>query len=151
MEFNNSILIEKMRLEHIDRVLDIERLCFNNTWTRESFEMEITQNRCAYYVVARYSNKVVGYGGMWIIIDEAHVTNIAVHPEYRGMGVGNKIMEHLIDICVEKDLVGITLEVRKSNVIAKNLYKKYGFEEKGIRRSYYLDTNEDALIMWRYF
>jgi len=100
--------------------------------------------------VAVKDNLVVGYGGVWLILDEGHITNIAVHPEYRGIGVGNAILEALIEICKIEQITSMTLEVRKSNTIAQNLYKKYGFLEEGIRKNYYTDTKEDGVIMWKY-
>jgi len=101
------------------------------------------------YMVAVKDGLVVGFAGMWIILDEAHITNIAVHPEYRGFGIGTMLMESLISICKIENVIGITLEVRVSNQRAINLYKKFGFVEEGIRKAYYEDNKEDALIMWK--
>jgi [ribosomal protein S18]-alanine N-acetyltransferase len=91
---------------------------------------------------------VVGYGGIWITVDEAHVTTIASAPEVRGKGVGELVLNGLIDLAIENDATFLTLEVRVSNIVAQNLYLKYGFEARGTRRRYYTDNNEDALIMW---
>ncbi len=91
---------------------------------------------------------VVGYGGIWITVDEAHITTIASAPEVRGRGVGELVLNGLIDLAIENHATFMTLEVRVSNVIAQNLYLKYGFEARGTRRRYYTDNNEDALIMW---
>lgn len=144
-----DILVRNMREEDIDEVLEIERTSFTTPWSKEAFTLEITKNMLAKYVVAEIEGKVVGYGGIWLIIDEGHVTNIAVHEKYRGLGVGNKIMEGLIDICRDRNIVAMTLEVRKTNEVAKSLYDKYGFKEYGIRPGYYSDNNEDAIIMWK--
>ncbi|XOQ17377.1 MAG: ribosomal protein S18-alanine N-acetyltransferase [Sporanaerobacter sp.] len=144
-----DILVRNMREEDIDEVLEIERTSFTTPWSKEAFTLEITKNMLAKYVVAEIEGKVVGYGGIWLIIDEGHVTNIAVHEKYRGLGVGKKIMEALIDICSDRNIVAMTLEVRKTNEIAKSLYTKYGFKEYGIRPGYYSDNNEDAIIMWK--
>lgn len=144
-----DILVRPMLEKDIDEVLDIEKTSFATPWTKEAFTLEITKNMLAKYVVAEIQGKVVGYGGIWLIIDEGHVTNIAVHEKYRGLGVGNKIMEGLIDICRDRNIVAMTLEVRKTNEVAKSLYDKYGFKEYGIRPGYYSDNNEDAIIMWK--
>lgn len=144
-----DILVRPMLEKDIDEVLDIEKTSFTTPWSKEAFTLEITKNMLAKYVVAEIQGKVVGYGGIWLIIDEGHVTNIAVHEKYRGLGAGNKIMEGLIDICRDRNIVAMTLEVRKTNEIAKSLYYKYGFKEYGIRPGYYSDNNEDAIIMWK--
>lgn len=146
----DDVHIVPLKSEHIDDVILIDRLSFHTPWSRESLVQEISKNKFAKYVAVIKHNTVIGYGGMWIIIDEAHITNIAVHPEYRGIGAGNLIMEGLIKICKNKGVGDMTLEVRKSNIVAQNLYKKYGFIEEGLRKSYYADNKEDAIIMWNH-
>lgn len=94
------------------------------------------------------AKRVAGYGGLWLMVDEAHITAIAVAPPYRGLGVGEQLFLALVDIAREMGAQYITLEVRVSNTVAQNLYRKYGFKETGVRRRYYSDNNEDALIMW---
>ena len=147
---NDSIIVRDMIETDIDKVLDIETKSFTTPWSRDAFVMEITNNRLAKYIVAEKNGEIVGYGGMWLIIDEGHITNIAVYPEYRGQGIGHYLVKKLINICEERDMTSITLEVRASNSVAQSLYKKYGFEEAGIRRGYYTDTKEDAIIMWKH-
>ncbi|WP_163195704.1 ribosomal protein S18-alanine N-acetyltransferase [Clostridium thermarum] len=134
--------------KYIEGVLNVSILSFPITWSKESFEQELS-NRYARYVVAVKDGVVVGFGGMWIIIDEAHITNIAVHPEFRGFGIGSMLVDALINICKIEGVTAATLEVRVSNFKAINLYKKFGFVEEGIRKSYYEDNKEDALIMWK--
>jgi [ribosomal protein S18]-alanine N-acetyltransferase len=146
----SDILACDMRLEHIDDVLVIEKLSFKTPWTRDAFTMELTNNKCSLYRVITNEDKVVAYGGMWILLDEGHITNIAVHPEYRGTGLGDKILEDMICISKGKGIDSMTLEVRISNISAINLYKKHGFIEVAIRKGYYQDTNEDGIIMWKY-
>lgn len=145
-----AVTIEKMTEKHLDAVMEIEREAFAVPWSRESFEMEIKRNKCAYYIVALLDDKVVGYGGMWLVIDEGHITNIAVHRDYRGRGIGKKIIEGLINEAKNRNLVAMTLEVRVSNKVAIHLYEKYGFVPFGRRKGYYADNNEDAIIMWKY-
>ncbi|QAT39274.1 ribosomal protein S18-alanine N-acetyltransferase [Clostridium sp. JN-9] len=151
IKLNNSVEISCLTIKDIDEILNISRLSFKTPWSRESLIKELTDNSFARYVVAKKDGLILGYGGLWIIVDEAHVTNIAVHPEYRGTGIGNMLMDAMIDICKLELVIGITLEVRASNIAAKNLYKKFGFIQEGMRKGYYEDNNEDALILWKYF
>ena len=146
----NNIEITKMTKEHLSDVLHISKLSFPIPWSQDSFEKEL-KNVFAKYVVAIVNNTVVGYGGMWIIIDEAHITNIAVHPEFRGCGIGDRILSSMISQCLSQRVTAMTLEVRASNIPAQSLYRKYGFKEEGVRKGYYEDNHEDAVIMWRYF
>jgi len=145
------IKIEKMNKNHINQVVEIENESFDIPWSRNSFEKELFENKFAYYFVALDGKKVVGYGGLWHIVNEGHITNIAVAKEYRNKGIGKLILKSLCDLAIELEMIGLTLEVRKTNKIAQNLYKKIGFKIDGIRREYYSDTKEDAIIMWKYF
>ncbi|MEG6616613.1 ribosomal protein S18-alanine N-acetyltransferase [Peptococcaceae bacterium 1198_IL3148] len=144
-----EIKLIEMDLSHLPEVLSIEKVSFPTPWSQQAFIYEILQNNFSYYVVALDGAKVVGYGGMWLILDEAHITNIAVSPSSRGKKVGLMLMKHLMKKAVEFGAVRMTLEVRPSNDIARNLYKKLGFEERGLRKNYYNDTHEDAIIMWQ--
>ncbi|MDT8715564.1 ribosomal protein S18-alanine N-acetyltransferase [Clostridium sp. 19966] len=144
----SDITIMPIDDRYINDILNISSLSFTVSWSKESFENELS-NQYARYVVAIVDGIVVGFGGMWIIIDEAHITNIAVHPEFRGCGIGSVILDALIDICLNEKVVAMTLEVRASNERAKNLYGKFGFVEEGIRKAYYQDNREDAIIMWK--
>lgn len=143
--------IAAMKQEHIDEVLKIEETCFHIPWTREDFQREINENKMAIYRIASVHGKIVGYAGMWHVVNEGQVTNVAVLPEYRRHGVGNAIMEEFIKIAKEYEMIGITLEVKMSNLPAQMLYTKFGFKPEGFRKNYYKDTNEDAIIMWKYF
>lgn len=144
------IELREMTKDDIEGVLEIERECFSTPWSLEAFKMEL-KNDIALYVVARYEEKVVGYGGLWNILNEGHITNIAVSEGFRDKGIGSKILSELIEICKKKSACSMTLEVRSNNEAAKHLYKKYGFEEAGVRPKYYADNNEDAIIMWLTF
>ena len=145
-----DIEICPLKPEYIEGVIAINNLCFPTPWSRESLEREIENNTLAKYVVAKKSNILMGYAGMWHILDEGHITNIAVHPEYRSIGVGSALLDALIEICKIELITSMTLEVRKSNLIAQSLYRKYGFVEEGIRKAYYVDNGEDAIIMWKH-
>lgn len=143
-----NVTFQKMRLEHLDEVLKIEELSFPSPWSRSSFVYEITQNQFACYIVAVAEEKVAGYGGMWLILDEAHITNVAVHTDYRMNRIGGALMLELIRRAILKGATRMTLEVRPSNTAARRLYVSLGFKDIGLRKRYYTDTNEDAIIMW---
>lgn len=145
------IEIVPMTAADIDDVLKVEESCFNITWTRADFEREINENAMAIYIVAKVDGKIAGYAGMWHVVTEGQITNVAVMPEYRQMGIGSLFMEKFIEIAKEREMIGITLEVKISNYSAQKLYTKYGFKPEGFRKNYYKDTNEDAVIMWKYF
>ncbi len=145
--YNTSVV--PMALEHIDQIMVIEKLSFDIPWSRNAFVEELTKNKFARYFAAIVGDMAVGYAGMWKICDEGHITNIAVHPEYRGNGIGSLLLEKVIDSCKAESITGLTLEVRRSNVVAQRLYGKYGFSVAGSRKAYYADNGEDALIMWK--
>lgn len=139
----------KMTTEHIKDVHKIEEDCFSIPWSEKSFYDEITKNKLAIYIVLKLDQEVVGYGGMWHVITEGHITNVAIKKEHRGKGLGGKIIDGLIDIAKEKEMIGMTLEVRASNQVAQSLYKKKGFMITGVRKEYYDDNKEDAILMWK--
>ena len=140
--------IEKMQKSHIDDVLEISKHSFATPWSRTSFLNELN-NVFANYLVAIYNNKVIGFIGTWIILDESHITNVAVHPNFRKMGVGKKLLSSLLEHSISKGANSFTLEVRESNIAAKHLYKSFGFIEEGVRKNYYEDNKENAIIMWK--
>lgn len=138
-----------MTVEDIDAVLKIEQEAFSLPWTYDAFVQEMTTNLHAYYVVAETNDKqIVGFCGMWLVIDESHITNVAVTEKVKGQGIGEGLMREAIRVSKEHEVVVMTLEVRVNNTIAQNLYRKLDFQNGGIRRGYYTDTNEDALVMW---
>ncbi|MBS3976726.1 MAG: ribosomal protein S18-alanine N-acetyltransferase [Syntrophomonadaceae bacterium] len=144
-----EISIRSMREHDLDWILEIESCSFPTPWSRSSFVNEIYFNEFAAYLVCCFDDKVVGYGGMWLIFDEAHITNLAVHPDFRGKGIGMKLLASLIELGINNGAVRFTLEVRRSNATAQSLYGKMGFKTTGVRKGYYSDNKEDALIMWK--
>ena len=124
-------------------------LCFSAPWSEESFRKEITENRLAFYIVAEISGRMVGYAGLWGIVDEGHITNVAVHPDFRRKGIGEALITVLLSHTRENGILSHTLEVRASNEAAISLYSKFGFKPAGLRKNYYEDNGEDAIIMWR--
>lgn len=145
-----SYLIRLMKEKDIGEIMKIEAVSFGtHHWTKESFKSELRNKTGNYYVIIdNDSHKLVGYCGFWLIIDEAHVTTIAIHPDYRRNHLGELLLQYLIDRCKEQEAKWLTLEVRISNIGAQKLYYKYGFSSLGLRRKYYQDNDEDALIMW---
>jgi [ribosomal protein S18]-alanine N-acetyltransferase len=143
-----TIHIRTMAFEDIDQILTVEETCFPHPWTRQAFENEMVNNRFATYFVAEDGSKIVGYCGVWVILDEAHITNIGVLPEYRGFKIGETLLRKAMLFAQLKSAKQMSLEVRVSNDVAQNLYRKLGFQDGGIRKSYYTDNFEDALVMW---
>jgi len=146
---SDTILYRRMLVDDIDGVLKIEEEAFSLPWTREAFMQEMTTNLHAYYVVAENGDgQIVGFCGMWLVMDESHITNVAVTENAKGQGIGEGLMREAIRVAKEHEVVLMTLEVRVSNVIAQNLYRKLDFQNGGIRKGYYSDNMEDALVMW---
>lgn len=143
-----EVIIRGMIQDDIDQIINIEKVCFSLPWSRESLEKELT-NEIAYYQCAEESGKIAGYTGMWRILDECHITNIAVLPEYRKRGIGSMLIKKIVEICQSSEIDAITLEVRQSNMPAIKLYEKFGFVVEGKRPNYYVRPIEDALVMWR--
>ncbi len=146
------IEVVEMKQEHLNAVLEIENQCFAVPWSKKSMEGELERvsKGMAYYYVALADGKVAGYGGMWHVVNEGHITNIAVDENYRRRGIADAIVAKIIETAQKKDMLGVTLEVRPSNTAAIALYKKHGFGIEGLRKEYYDDNREDAYIMWRY-
>jgi len=140
--------IRPMIVTDIDPVVAVERVCFSVPWSKAAFEEEMSDNPLACYFVATVDEVVVGYAGMWLILDEAHITNVAVLPPYRGKGLGLKLLNALMDSAKERGGTCMTLEVREANTEALSLYSRLGFVPRGLRPKYYSDTGEDAVIMW---
>jgi len=145
----DDILFREMSFNDINGVVEIESLSFSLPWTAAMFNEELN-NPIAYYIVAVNEQEVVGYAGMWLIIDEAHITNIAVHPKYRRRNIASTMIRLLIEKAREMNLKAMTLEVRTGNFQAIELYKRFGFRTEGCRKGYYREDGEDALIMWLY-
>lgn len=143
-----KILIREMKFEDLDDIIEIENNSFSAPWSRKSFESELL-NRMALYNCLEYDDKVVAYVGLWKIYDEGHITNVAVLPSYRGLGLSKLLLNNLFEICKNNGIVRLTLEVRESNLVALNLYQHIGFISSGRRPRYYSNPIEDAIIMWK--
>lgn len=135
-------------LEDIDQIMAIEEESFSNPWSRKNFELEI-KNPLAHYEVLTISDIVIGYAGAYLLIDEAHIGNVAIDQEYRGQGFSKYLMNHFLFALYEKGVRFATLEVREDNYVAMGLYRSLGFEVEGVRKNYYQDVHKDALILWK--
>lgn len=129
-------------------VLRIEEQAFSTTWPANAFYQELHDNKLAHYYVGRVGEHLVSYGGIWVILEDSHITTIAVHPQYRGRRYGEIMLMRLLDEAIARGASWMTLEVRESNDVAQALYRKYGFTTVSTRRGYYSDNNESALVMW---
>ena len=142
-----KVVIAAMRLEDLDEVQRIEQASFTTPWPENAYRSELMTNRLASYLVARIGGRIVAYGGMWLMVDEAHITTFAIHPAWRRQRIGERLLLAFLDLARDRHAREATLEVRLSNLAARRLYEKYGFRPVGIRPRYYSDNGEDALIM----
>jgi len=143
-----ELIVKRMTLQDIRGVWDIEQLSFVTPWSLEALEKELDNER-ALYLVAELAGKVIGYVGCWVILEEAHITNVAVHPDYRQKKIATLLLIALEEELRELGVESLTLEVRVSNQVAQSLYAQRGFRPLGLRKKYYTDNDEDALIMWK--
>lgn len=141
-------MIRPMTIDDLDEIIRLENSCFATPWSKEAFEKEIVSNQLANYLVIIHDGEIAGYCGVWYIIDEGHITNIAISPKQRRKGLGKLLVEEMIRKASLHGIEHMTLEVRKSNQPAIGLYETIGFEVAGVRPKYYTDNQEDALIMW---
>ena len=132
----------------ISHVTRIERASFSTVWPTDAFFNELRTNKLAHYFVGRFEDRIVAYGGVWVILEVSLITTLAVDPQYRGRRYGEVLLLRLIDEAMDRGASWMTLEVRESNVVAQRLYRKYGFTTVTMRAGYYSDDNESALIMW---
>lgn len=145
---NDRLEIVPMAASDVAAVTRIEKASFSTVWPSDAFHNELNANKLAHYFVGRIAGRVVAYGGIWVILEDSHITTIAVDPGYRGRRYGEVMLLRLIDEALERGAAWMTLEVRESNTVAQHLYRKYGFTTVTMRRGYYSDDNESALVMW---
>jgi [ribosomal protein S18]-alanine N-acetyltransferase len=144
---NVTIQIRPMRKTDLPAILEMETLCFSIPWTKNMFHEEL-ENEQARYLVGICDGQVAGYVGYWAILDEGHITNVAVHPMMRRRGIAKAMLHQLIQMAGAEGIHSLTLEVRKGNAAAIALYESFGFQTAGVRKKYYDDNGEDALILW---
>ncbi len=141
------VRIRPMTIRDLDGVMEVERLSYASPWRYEDFYREVVFNQVAHYFVAQIEETIAGFVGMWVIVDEAHITNIAVHPDFRRKKIGEKLLLFALEEARRKGVRRVILEVRVSNYKAQNLYLKHDFRYAGVRKNYYRDNNEDAFLM----
>jgi ribosomal-protein-alanine N-acetyltransferase len=150
----NSVTLSKLQISPLTRarleaVVELDRLCLGGMWTLAGYQRELDSPNSEILVLSLPNNAIVGIGCFWAILEEAHITLLAIHPDYQGQGLGQFLLYSLLRAAVQRQLERATLEVRASNQIALSLYEKFGFKEAGRRKKYYPGTDEDALILWR--
>jgi ribosomal-protein-alanine N-acetyltransferase len=143
-----TVLLGPMRRRHLRSVLRIEAQVYPRPWSLSLFMSELALRTSRAYVVARVDGFVAGYAGMMLAGDDAHITTIAVDPEWHRYKIGTRLLLHLVREAIKRDARHVTLEVRVSNAPAQALYRQFGFRPAGVRKNYYAETNEDALVMW---
>ncbi|MCO1600581.1 ribosomal protein S18-alanine N-acetyltransferase [Desulfosporosinus nitroreducens] len=141
-------IIRPMLMDDLEAIMEIEIASFSTPWSLQAFKAELKDNEYARYVCLELDDKVIGYMGLWFILDEGHITNVAIAPTYRGKHWGEFLMRSVMEKMMQEGMERMTLEVRESNSPAQSLYSRLGFATAGIRKGYYADTGEDALIMW---
>jgi [ribosomal protein S18]-alanine N-acetyltransferase len=142
------ILVVDMCNADVPDVMSLEKRCYSLPWSSNAYITEIG-NPNAHYLVAKLGNGLlIGYGGVWVVMDEMHITTLAVEPVMRGRRIGERMLIRLLQEGMKRGAVRATLEVRQRNEVAHNLYLKYGFKDVAIRRAYYSDNGENAVIMW---
>ncbi|MFI3301238.1 MAG: ribosomal protein S18-alanine N-acetyltransferase [Candidatus Gastranaerophilales bacterium] len=149
IEGKMSIKIKPLDKTYLNEIMAIEAKAYgDHHWSMESFYNELSNDLAHYFAAVNEDDELIGYAGCWIIFEEAHMTNIAVDLNYHRKGVGEALLNAIVQECYEQMVKYITLEVRESNISAITLYEKYGFKSLGIRKGYYQNNNENALIMW---
>jgi ribosomal-protein-alanine N-acetyltransferase len=144
-----DLRIEPLRRRHVAAVARIERLVSANPWSADLFRGELAlPETTRSYLVARQGGRLVGFGGLMFVLDEAHVTTLAVHPDRQGGRIGTRLLLVLVREAVARGTTALTLEVRMGNEPARALYQRFGFAPAGVRKGYYAEVGEDALIMW---
>lgn len=140
--------IRKMEVADIHGVMEVELSSFNSPWPEDIFYQEVATNQHAHYFVMKLDEKIIGYAGLWIVLDDAQITNIAVMPAFRGNKLGEKLFGFIANQAIKLGVKRLSLEVRQSNIIAQKMYRKFGLVPGGIRKNYYSDDQEDAIVMW---
>ena len=148
-EWTSSVSLEPMVKEDVEAVRAIDEISFPSAWSVGSYLRDL-RNSNSYYIVARLTGRIIGYGGMWVVEDEAHISTLAVHPDRRRHGLGRRLLSHLMEAARGRGVKRVTLEVRAPNSAARRLYESFGFQIVGLIPRYYGDTGEDAIVMHRH-
>jgi len=142
----SALTYERLCADHIPGLLPIEQEAYPEPWTERMFQDEVRNPR-SHFFVARLDGALAGYGGFWLVLDEAHITSVTICPALRSQGYGRMLFEHLVDAAREAGARTAMLEVRESNAVARALYESMGFRQTGTRKGYYSKSGEDALVL----
>lgn len=142
-----NMIIRKMTMDDIEQVIAIDRVSFSLPWPERSFRFELTDNPASRCWVAEVDEKLVGMIVAWLLVNEVHVATIATHPDFRRRGIARKLLAHTLQHLRDEGAQSSFLEVRASNFAAQEMYRKFGYEESGVRPRYYRDNDEDAILM----
>jgi ribosomal-protein-alanine N-acetyltransferase len=142
-----DLTITRMYADDVPEVMEVDRHCFRTPWSENAYRSEL-KNASAYYLVARLEGSLVGFAGAWLVMDEAHITTLGVHPVHRGRKIGERLLAGILAEAIQRGVRRASLEVRETNEKARHLYEKYGFTPVARRRGYYSDNSEDAVVMW---
>lgn len=143
-----EVIIRPMTIKDLSDVMVVEYQSFSSPWSKQDLLIDLTKNHFSHYIVMEKNQRVIGYCGAWIVLDSAQITNIAILPEERGHKYGERLFQYMLNDVKERGATELTLEVRVSNTVAQNMYKKFGMVPVGVRENYYKDNGEDALLMW---
>lgn len=146
-----NLELQHLNTSHLDMILEVDRACFGGLWTIDAYERELNSPNSDIIGIIKSPTSIplLGLGCVWSILEEAHITILAVHPQYQRQGLGKLLLYGLLQVAHERGLERATLEVRASNQPAISLYEQFGFKTAGRRKRYYQDNGEDALILWR--
>lgn len=148
IKVDDSLKIEPLSAQFIEEIIEIENDSFGTPWSKNDYLRELNENMLGFYLGIVWQGRLLGYGGYWLIMNEAHINNIAINRLFRGQGLGELLLRNLMLAAHSQGATKMTLEVRESNESAQTLYRKLGFEPSGVRPGYYSDNNEGAVIMW---
>jgi len=144
----NELTIRPMEIGDVDQVIEVDKASFSTSWTPDIFYQEISENEYAHYYIVETEEEVIGYAGAWIVYEDAQITNIAIKPAYRGKKIGKRLFQFMLQLARSAGAEWLSLEVRASNVVAQQMYRSFGLVPGGVRKNYYTNNNEDAIVMW---
>ncbi|GEL76654.1 ribosomal protein S18-alanine N-acetyltransferase [Tenuibacillus multivorans] len=144
----SDINVREMTIDDLPEVIVIENQSFQTPWKKRDFLYDLIKNKFSHYLIIEIDDQIIGYCGIWIVLEAAQITNIAVSPDERGNRYGEKLFQEVLQYTKAKGATELSLEVRQSNIVAQRLYEKFGLKAVGTRESYYQDDGEDALVMW---
>ena len=142
-----SLFIRRMTLDDLPTVVELDKISFSLPWPEKSFRFEVTDNLASRCWVAEVDGRVVGMLVGWLLVDEIHIATIATHPDFRRQGIGRQLLSHALSRALDEGARSSFLEVRESNLAAQEMYRQFGYEATGLRKRYYKDNDEDAILM----